>query len=74
MKRILITALILLPVLSCSCASFLSGFSIGSMVSGQTARVMPPERKAIIEEAKQETLNEIEHTKENRHRRKSILT
>lgn len=59
MKRILFLGLI--PLLMSSCASFLSGFSVGSMVSGHAANVMSPERKAIIQEAKKQTLDELDY-------------
>ncbi len=52
---------LVLPVLYLtSCASFISAFSLGSMVSGETRAVMPSERKAIIQEAKNETLKELD--------------
>jgi hypothetical protein len=72
MKRLLL--LVTLPLLLTSCASFLSGFSVGSLVSSHAANVMPPERKAIIQEAKKETLNELDRCRYRPARRRNIET
>ncbi|NGX57219.1 MAG: hypothetical protein K940chlam3_00104 [Chlamydiae bacterium] len=70
MKKFLLLCSI--PVLFTSCASFLSGFSIGSMVSAHAANVMPSEREAIIEQAKKETLDELDYCRGEPVRRKTI--
>jgi hypothetical protein len=53
------------PFVLTSCASFFSGISAGSLMSGKALNLMPKEKQSIVEEVTQKVMNNLEQNKDN---------